>query len=108
VDTTSSLLAVVALSLSLSAKSEPVERPNPSIDPPKIVQAPLEPAIAESLSALVEEMKASRRERRIIEERWWPPSASLGNRLCKKLRWSRFPIRVGDAHHPLKTPGGSV
>ena len=71
----SSLLAVVALSSCLSAKSEPAERPNPSIDPPKIVQAPLEPAIVESLSALVEEMKASRREQRIIEERWWPPSA---------------------------------
>lgn len=62
--------------VSLSAKNEPTDRPNPSINPPKIVQAPLEPAIAESLSALVEEMKASRREQRIIEKRWWPPSAS--------------------------------
>jgi hypothetical protein len=90
--------AVLGVSLAWSTKPAPAQQTNPPIhsptaqetgavspttmpaanDPrvPRIVQSPLVPAIAESLSALVEEVKASRRERRIIEERWWPPSAS--------------------------------
>lgn len=90
--------AVLGLSLALSAKPVTAQQTNPQSDSPaaqeagaaspsttpaendpqapRIVQAPLVPAVAESLSALVEEVKALRRERRIAEERWWPPNAS--------------------------------
>jgi hypothetical protein len=90
-------MAVLGLSLALSTKPAPAQETNSQIesptaqevnaaapstpaeidpDVPRLVQAPLVPAIAESLSALVEEVKAIRRERRIAEERWWPPNAS--------------------------------
>lgn len=88
-----SAMAVLGLSLALGMGAAPAQQTNepevrdagaansttPAVnDPqvPRLVQAPLVPAIAESLSALVDEAKASRRERRIIEQRWWPPSAS--------------------------------
>jgi hypothetical protein len=71
--TSSPIDALTAQEVSAAAPSTPA-----AIDPdvPRLVQGPVVPAIAESLSALVEEVKAMRREGRIIEERWWPPSAS--------------------------------
>jgi hypothetical protein len=90
-------MAVIGLFLTLSTKTAPAQQTDSQIDSPtaqaagvanpstpgandpqvpRLVQAPVVPAIAESLSALVEEVKASRREQKIIEERWWPPSAS--------------------------------